>query len=284
MTGTVLHYEEAGRGKDGVFVFLHGFMGNCRSLRPVMAPLAQACRCVAFDLPGHGLSRFGQSERLQGLRSMEDAAGLILEDLAALGIGRFSLYGYSMGGRIAQNMALLAPGLVDRLILESASFGIDDPEQRQARYRHDRNLFAGIQSTKAFAAFLDRWYGLPLFCTLQGTEHLPQIIQEKLGNSVSELQRALDILSVGNHPPFAGRLAGLGFPITYFCGERDEAYVKTGQNIRPVLPELAIRIFPGASHDIHSQFPEKILDAILEIISSGENKKLSNIRRARISP
>lgn len=268
MTETVLHYEEEGCGKDGVFVFLHGFMGNCRSLRPVMAPLAQGRRCVAFDLPGHGRSRFGQSGRLQGLRSMEDGAGLILADLETLGIERFSLYGYSMGGRIAQNMALLAPGRIERLILESASFGIDDPEQRKARYLRDRELLAGIRTKKEFAAFLDQWYRLPLFRTLRGTPHLPEIIREKLGNDVAELQRALSIFGVGNHPFLAGRLAGLGLPIHYFYGEMDEAYADAGRNVRTRLPELAVREFPRASHDIHSQFPEKILDAILEIISS----------------
>jgi 2-succinyl-6-hydroxy-2,4-cyclohexadiene-1-carboxylate synthase len=270
MTETVLYYEEAGRGEDGVFVFLHGFMGNCRSLQSVMAPLARSRRCVAFDLPGHGRSRFGQSERLQGLRSMEDAAGLLLTDLEALGIGRFSLYGYSMGGRIAQNMALLAPGRIELLILESASFGINDPEQRRERYLRDRNLLADIHTKKEFAAFLDHWHRLPLFRTLPDTPHLSQIIREKQGNSIAELQQALGILSVGNHPSFAGRLVNLGLPIHFFCGREDEAYVETGRHICRRFPELVIREFPGASHDIHSQFPEKIVDAILEIISSSE--------------
>jgi len=271
MTETALYYEEAGRGEAGVLVFLHGFMGNCRSLQSVMASLARSRRCVAFDLPGHGRSRFGQSERLQGLRTMGDAASLVLADLDALGIGRFSLYGYSMGGRIAQNMTLLAPGRIERLILESASFGIDDPQQRRERYLRDRNLLAGIHTKKEFAAFLDHWYRLPLFCTLPGTPHLPQIIREKQRNSIAELRQALGILSVGNHPSFAGRLASLGFPIHFFCGGEDEAYVEIGRDIRRRFPELVIREFPGASHDIHSQFPEKIVDAMLEIISPNEN-------------
>lgn len=270
MTKTVLHYEEEGDGQEGVLVLLHGFMGNSRSLRPLMTPLSRGRRCVAFDLPGHGRSRFGPNERLQGIRTMDAAAALVLEDLEVLGIGRFNLYGYSMGGRVAQNMALLAPGRIERLILESASFGIDDPKKWKERYLRDQQLFAATRSKKEFALFLDDWHRLPLFRTLQETPLLPQIIQEKEENSIEELQRALGILGVGSHPFFAKRLAGLGIPIHFFCGEKDDAYVETGRKIRRWLPELTIREFPGASHDIHSQFPAAVAEAILEIIAPGE--------------
>jgi len=266
MKDTVLHYEEYGRRDLGVFVFLHGFMGNCRSLQAIAEPLAETCRCLAFDLPGHGHSLFCRHDSLKTLQTLEEVAILILRDLDALDVHRFSLYGYSMGGRVAQNVALLAPDRIERLVLESASFGIADPEERRQRYLRDLALLADVRTEKDLAAFLEGWYRLPLFRTLPGTPALQRILRERRGNNVEELRRALKILSVGNHPFFAERLAGLRFPLFYFYGEKDVAYAGTAKKIKKESPAMNVTVFRDASHNIHAQFPEKILDSLERIL------------------
>jgi len=270
MKAALLNYEEFGHRNRDVLVFLHGFMGNSRSLQAIATPLAGNCRCISFDLPGHGGSLFSRNDSLNGMKTMEDVANLVLRDLDTLGVNRFSLYGYSMGGRVAQNIALLEPGRIERLVLESASFGIADPGERRQRYFRDQALLADVHTEKNLAAFLEEWYRLPLFCTLSGTPALQTILREKRENHVEELRRALNILSVGNHPFFAERLAGLSFPLFYFCGGRDKAYAGTAKMIKEEIPRMNVTEFSGASHDIHSQFPELILSA-LERILAGEN-------------
>jgi 2-succinyl-6-hydroxy-2,4-cyclohexadiene-1-carboxylate synthase len=267
MTETVLHFEESGPRKGDVFVFLHGFMGNRRSLQTIMNALAGSYRCIAFDLPGHGDSLFSRSDSLQALNTFEDAAYLVLRDLDALDVGRFSLYGYSMGGRMGQNIALLTPERIKRLVLESSSFGIADPEERRRRYHQDQALLDDIRTEKDLAAFLEGWYRLPLFTTLAGTPQLQQIIREKQENNIEELRYALKILSVGNHPFFAERIAGLNVPLFYFCGEKDETYAGTAKTIKRRIPSMKVTIIPDASHDIHSQYPEKIVEALKRALS-----------------
>ena len=269
MKKPVLNYEESGLQEHSVFVFLHGFMGNCRSLQAIISSLAETHHCIAFDLPGHGASLFHLMDSLKTLESIEDVASLILRDLDAMDIRSFSLYGYSMGGRIAQNIALLAPERIERLILESASFGIEDPEERRQRYIRDQALLADVRTEKELEAFLEEWYRLPLFCTLRDTTCLKAVINGKMGNDVTELRRSLDILSVGNHPFYAGRLAGLNFPMFYFYGEKDEAYAGTGKNINKWIPAMKATAFHDASHDIHSQFPELIISALEKITAAG---------------
>lgn len=272
MTATVLSYEEFGSPDRGVFVFLHGFMGNGRSLQALAAALGGTHRCIAFDLPGHGRSLFRYSDALKALKTFEDSASLILRDLDNLGINGFSLYGYSMGGRVAQNVALLAPDRIERLVLESASFGIADLEERRQRYFRDSTLLADVRTDKDLAAFLEGWYRLPLFCTFQGTPVLQRILREKRDNDVEELRLALKILSVGKHPCFAERLAGQPFPLFYFCGERDEAYAGAAETMKKKIPAMRLTVFRGASHDIHSQFPERIIRALQRLLEdeSGE--------------
>jgi len=260
MTATVLHCEDSGGGNDRcVFVFLHGFMGNARSFAPVVECLAKKSRCISFDLPGHGRSPFARSDRLRELQTMEGVARLILEDLERLEVGRFILYGYSMGGRVAQHAAMLDPARVEALVLESASFGIAETGRRRQRYIGDQRLLDGIGSQKDFEAFLAEWHRLPIFCTLAGTPLLEKLIREKLDNHPEELRKALKIMSVGNHPFLAERLAGLSIPIFYFCGAQDQAYMQLGGTMQEWLPSLTIRAFAGASHNVHVQFPAEIV-------------------------
>jgi len=197
---------------------------------------------------------------------MEDVAHLIMRDLDALGVDRFSLYGYSMGGRVAQNMAILAPQRIRKLILESASFGLADAGERRQRYARDRSLLSGIKTKADFAAFLANWYNLPLFKTLPGTPHYRKMIDEKLTNNISELSRALEVMSVGHHPYFAEILCGPPLSLFYFCGEQDEAYRSTALAVKQLLPHLKVTVFPAASHNIHCQHPDAVVRRLKEVM------------------
>lgn len=267
---TILNFTSCGSKKNETIVFLHGFMGDNQSLSLLMMPLADRYRCIAFDLPGHGKSIFQTIDPFIKISTMEDVARLILRDLDTLGVERFSLYGYSMGGRIAQNMAILMPQRLTRLIMESASFGIEDADGRRARYERDMNLLSGIKTKADFAAFLADWHNLPLFQTLPGTPHYQRLIDEKLANDIPELSRALQIMSVGHHPFWAESLSHLSIPVFYFCGEKDEAYSSTAVYIKKLLPGLRVTVFKNASHNIHAQYPEAIVHCLKEALEFSE--------------
>ncbi|MCW8097064.1 alpha/beta fold hydrolase [Streptomyces tauricus] len=87
--------------------------------------LARDRRIVALDLPGVG----GSTGRIPGtIAAMARAAeGFV----AALGLTQIDLLGFSLGGFVAQQVALDAPGLVRRLVLAgtgpAGGAGIDRP-------------------------------------------------------------------------------------------------------------------------------------------------------------
>lgn len=263
---TELHFEEAGPSHTRTIVFLHGFMGKANVWGKIMERLSDSFRSIAFDLPGHGRSLFFTHPHLRRLHGIEDTARLILQDLDHLGVERFVLYGYSMGGRIAQHIALAAPKRVSCLILESASFGLRDDKERNERLIKDRTLLSHIKTTEQFRNFLQEWYQMPLFKTLAGTRHLQSLIDDKLHHPVEEYQKALNLLSVGGHDFLGATLATCRRPIYYFCGEKDETYRQTAQQALSFLPDMAVRIFPNASHNISIQYPEEIARAIYEIL------------------
>jgi len=84
----------------------------------LVARLAQSRRLIMFDNRGMGNST-GSVQGLTVQTMANDAAGLI----RALKLGRTDVLGWSMGGFIAQQLALQDPRLVRRLILASTDPG-----------------------------------------------------------------------------------------------------------------------------------------------------------------
>src|SRR2546423_15594493 len=105
-------------------VLLHGFAGTHRTWDRVTARLdRERYRPLALDLRGHGTARDARP-----IGFVECCA-----DVLATAPERFVLCGYSMGGRIAQPVALAPPERVTRLVLVSTTAALDDPEQRAPR-------------------------------------------------------------------------------------------------------------------------------------------------------
>ncbi len=248
-------------------IFLHGFMGSAASFETLAGLLPDSIRPVGIDLPGHGESRFDRLACSGDLVSFMDVGRIIVSDLEAAGIDRFYLYGYSMGGRVAQAVALVAPQKIRCLMIESAGFGIADPEKRNARYAADRRLLLDISGPPDFDAFLDRWHTLPLFRTLP-TDLKDALKAAKKNNSLSELARALELLSVGSQPFFLPKLADVPFPIVLFCGAADEKSRNIAQDAAKKLPGSRLSVFPDASHDIHVQYPVDVAEMITTLLTN----------------
>lgn len=111
-----MHYQVAGDGPP--LVLIMGLSGDLTWWGPLVAELERDFRLILFDNRGAGLT-----EAPEGKYSIpmfaNDTAGL----MARLGIPRAHVFGVSMGGMIAQELALLYPERVDRLVLGCTSSG-----------------------------------------------------------------------------------------------------------------------------------------------------------------
>src|SRR5690606_13664825 len=130
-------------GEGSALLLLHGFTGSADSWDEVCPAWTSTHRVIRPDLIGHGRSPAPQG---LGRYRMEAAVHELLELLDGLGVHRFRLLGYSMGGRLALHLALAAPTRVERLILESATYGIVDPAERAARRASDNELAEWIEA------------------------------------------------------------------------------------------------------------------------------------------
>jgi pimeloyl-ACP methyl ester carboxylesterase len=101
------HWEEGGSGEP--LVMIHGSDTSSKTLMPHMPELSKTFRVVIPDLRG-----FGASERMPGLHP-----SAWVQDIKALsehlGLGKFHLYGVSLGSRIVLRTAIEHPELLRTL-------------------------------------------------------------------------------------------------------------------------------------------------------------------------
>ncbi len=114
-SGLRIRVAEAGDAGGTPMLLLHGWGCSLYAFRHLIEPLAQrGYRVIAVDLKGHGLSDKPVRREEYSLQSMTDHA---LEVVNALALKTVVLMGHSMGGRIAVEMSLRSPSLVEQLLL-----------------------------------------------------------------------------------------------------------------------------------------------------------------------
>ncbi|MBS7249934.1 MAG: alpha/beta fold hydrolase [Candidatus Freyarchaeota archaeon] len=120
LEGFQMYYEDVGKGVP--VVFIHGLGGDSKDWKLVIPELSKEIRCIAVDLRGHGQSDKPNEPYTQSLFARD-----VISLLNYLGIKRAYFCGASMGGYVAQKVALTYPQRVRGLILVGASPHI--PEQ-----------------------------------------------------------------------------------------------------------------------------------------------------------
>lgn len=232
-------------------VLVHGFTQTGRSWGPLVPLFGDHFDVVAPDLPGHG-------SRADVHAGMDEAVRLLADEG-----GRAAYVGYSMGGRVALNLAMTRPDLVERLVLVSTSAGIEDDDDRAARRQADEELAAALEE-QGIDAFLDEWLAQPLFADLT-----PETagLEARRQNTASGLAAALRLLGQGSMEPLWRRLLDIRMPVLIVAGERDEAYCLQAVHLGGWMGEMAtLAMIPGAGHACHLQQPREFVDLVVSFL------------------
>ena len=124
-----LHYREDGVGPDAL-IFVHALGTDLRIWDAVVAHASRRFRCLRYDLPGHGQTSFAG-----GHLSIQQLAADLSQFMDALGLARAALCGISIGGLVAQHMAIHEPERVSALILCDTALRIGSAAQWDERIR-----------------------------------------------------------------------------------------------------------------------------------------------------
>lgn len=235
----------------GAVVGLHGFTQSSASWGPFGDLLAAAYPWQPLDLPGHG--RGGPA------CSVPEAATRIAGQLHGAGC----LLGYSLGARVALQLALDHPAGLERLVLISGTAGIEDGAERAERRAADGQL-ARLALEEGLEAFLQRWLANPMFSGLEG---LAYARAGRSGNDVAQLAASLQLAGTGAMEPLWGRLASLEAELLVVVGERDHKFHDLGGRIASAAPRAQVAVVAGAGHAVHLEAPEAAAKAVLSFLA-----------------
>ncbi len=106
-----VHCLRMGEGSRLIIAF-HGFGHDASVFSTFAHSLPDEYTLIAVDLPGHGKTRW-----LDKLMSKKDLMAIVQGIKNNFSVERFSLLGYSLGGRICLNIAEQHPAWVDKIVL-----------------------------------------------------------------------------------------------------------------------------------------------------------------------
>ena len=149
---TALHICDSQAGEKCV-VLLHGYLESSLVWEDFVPYLYKEVRVVTLDLPGHGISVVTGE-----VHTMDFLADTVADALTALGIGRCTLVGHSMGGYVALAFCERHPEMLDGLVLLSSTPNPDTPEKAENRRREIALVEAGkkemLRSSKVPQLFI----------------------------------------------------------------------------------------------------------------------------------
>ncbi len=190
------------------------------------------------------------------VEAVEVPEGLDFEATAgalASSAGRGLWVGYSMGGRLALQVALAHRGVVDGLVVVSATAGIADPAERAARRRSDDALARAVEEG-GVDRFLDGWLAQPMFASVPADA---PGLAERRSIAPGRLAHQLRALGQGAQPPLWERLhelASLELPVVLVTGAADTRYGAIAAEMARRIPG-ALRVSVPGGHAVPLEAP-----------------------------
>jgi non-heme chloroperoxidase len=253
--GVVLKYHDVGLKNGKPIIFIHGPGSSSRDwyLVGVEPELLDNYRVLAMDLRGHG-----DSANPECCFKAEDYEGDVIGFMDALKIDSATIVGHSMGGFIAERIAVDYPTRVQKLILISSS------DKGTGNDKYDR-LYGTLQTKRGISdpAVLDKWNKTTTVMPI------PEVMRTKsnyerqaISPDVWKADLKL-ILSEDN----SSRLSSINVPTLILWGESDHVFGKEDQDrLRKEIPNAQFKSYPGAGHTVQWELPKEVATDIRNFV------------------
>ncbi|MEV8212893.1 alpha/beta hydrolase [Leifsonia sp. NPDC077715] len=253
--GVTYAYKRFGTGAGVPVVFLQHFRGNIDNWDPrLVDAIAGRKDVILFDNAGVGGSSGTTPTTVEEMG--DDAIAFIL----ALGLEQVDLFGFSLGGFVAQDIAITQPELVRKLILAGTG-----PKGAPAMERwSDDVVQAVVQDQTGPEGIMYVFYAPTESSQTIGGAALGRIYGWQDGRDADVSLAAKDaqyqaVLNWGVRDWNAvARLADIHQPTLVLQGDNDIMIpTKASHTLAGLIPDARIRIFPDASHGSIFQYADE---------------------------
>jgi len=252
-TGIRLHYAEQGPATSEPIILLHGYSDSWFSFSRVLTPLARDRRVYALDLRGHG-----KTDKPAAGYHMRDLAADVIAFMDAKSIVRATVIGHSMGGFVAQQVALAAPKRVGHLVLVATG-------------TTPRNIVGMDELEKAVMALPDpvpdafaREFQLSTVHAPVGDEFIDRAVAESLRLPARVWREIFNGLKATDPAVALGRA---GIPTLVVSGEKDTYITREETEALVAMVGAARqRTYANTGHAVHWEQPAAFAKDVLAFV------------------
>ena len=260
--GPHVFWRARGTGAQ-TLVLVNGYAASALAWpREWIRDLADEVRVITLDNRGSGWSRFAPTPF-----TIEEMAGDVLDVLDDAEVESAVVMGISMGGMIAQEVALATPERVDALALVATRPPI--PRFIQPPASSVVALTRPLLPGESFRAYVRRLWtaaAAPGFADRQ-----PEIIEELIDQTVERptprgpMLQQLRAMSGWGH---AERLVTLRMPTTIVHGVEDRfAPIANAESLHELIPGSDLVRVEGVGHLVPHEAPELLRDRLLALVA-----------------
>ena len=247
INGVSLYYERHGESGEPL-VFVHGYTGDITDWRLQIAAFSSDYRILVMDLPGHGRSEAPADRGAYTVGAMTADIEALVEEA---GFQRYHLVGHSMGGAIAQEMALHSPERVASLTLEDTTFKFTLPSNDALFQLRAQRLQVALTQGMATAAALP----LPFVPPHMPAERLKEVSARMARLSIDAFVGAAQGLVEWEGT--AERASSIVAPTLVIYGDLDApVLVAASRRLVELIPNASLEVIPEAEHSPQWERPE----------------------------
>ncbi len=254
VNGIRLRYETWGIGKTPV-LFIHGLGSSVEDWFMQLGAFGRDFHCIAVDLRGHGLS-----DKPDGEYSVPLFAADVALLLSTIGGAPAHIVGLSLGGMVAQQLAIAYPHAVRSLTLLSTLPGVWPLTRAMA--------WAGLQRFRPGAPpsmdHIARSVAQSLFPRKEDVM-LREMSQQRLAaNDPAAYRRAA--LAVARYRP-GNSLRKIACPVLILAGDCDRVVPTEYQDrLRAAIPHAEFLVVTGGGHACNIDYADEVNAAVLEFL------------------
>ncbi|MGZ4329667.1 MAG: alpha/beta fold hydrolase [Solirubrobacteraceae bacterium] len=253
--GIEFAYRRFGRPAGLPLVLLQHFRGNLDNWDPALTDaLAAEREVILVDYPGIGSSTGGPSG------TIAEMSRQMIAFVDALGLDRIDLLGFSIAGFVAQEIALVRPTLVRRLVLAATG-----PKGAPGMHGWRDDIAAAARGESKPENLLYIMFAHTDASQAKGREFLGRFMQRQEGRDARTSDAARDAQydaivewGIPDHAALQ-RLTGLKSPTLVIQGDGDLMIpTKLSHLMAGLIPDAQIRIYPDAAHGFMFQYPAEV--------------------------
>jgi pimeloyl-ACP methyl ester carboxylesterase len=242
-------------GSGEPLLLLHGALVRSTMWQPQIDAFCASYRLVACDLPAHG-----ESPDVPGEYTIAALSERVSQQLDSLDIERAHVIGHSLGGMVAQQLAVSRPERIQRLVLAETAFGT-----RNSTWERLQTAFA-----RPFLRLTPQSMLVDLSVRRYGALHaqVADYLTEEMGRYNHQVSVRVMSAAFG----FAGKeqLRDIRSPTLVLVAEQNKQTHAQGKKLAELIPDARFEIIPHSLHMLNMDNPVAFNQVVLAFLRDGD--------------